>query len=107
MTVGLYLILRSVSRAQRHPGIGPEISESVKAIYNAVKVCGLSLLTGIAQLTSLKAPIEWEEVDVTPTLVNGKTAIPETAIQSVKKNTVALKGRSTHLCSLSQYLSSL
>ncbi|KIM25594.1 hypothetical protein M408DRAFT_17254 [Serendipita vermifera MAFF 305830] len=56
-------------------GIGPEISESVKQIYTAAKV-----------------PIQWEEVDVTPILVNGKTAIPEAAIHSVKKNTVALKG---------------
>ncbi|KAG8802636.1 NAD-dependent isocitrate dehydrogenase, partial [Serendipita sp. 399] len=56
-------------------GIGPEISQSIKDIYTAAKV-----------------PIEWEEVDVTPILVNGKTAIPDAAIQSVKKNTVALKG---------------
>jgi isocitrate dehydrogenase (NAD+) len=39
-----------------------------------------------------QAPIEWEEVDVTPILVNGKTAIPQKAIDSIKKNTVALKG---------------
>ncbi|VDB85401.1 unnamed protein product [Peniophora sp. CBMAI 1063] len=56
-------------------GIGPEISESVKNIYDAAKV-----------------PIQWEEVDVTPILKNGKTAIPDSAIQSVRKNTVALKG---------------
>ncbi|CAG7848684.1 Isocitrate dehydrogenase [NAD] subunit 2, mitochondrial; AltName: Full=Isocitric dehydrogenase; AltName: Full=NAD(+)-specific ICDH; Flags: Precursor [Serendipita indica DSM 11827] len=56
-------------------GIGPEISQSIKDIYTAAKV-----------------PIQWEEVDVTPILVNGKTAIPDAAIQSVKKNTVALKG---------------
>ncbi|PVG03678.1 putative IDH2-isocitrate dehydrogenase subunit 2, mitochondrial [Serendipita vermifera] len=56
-------------------GIGPEISQSVKDIYTAAKV-----------------PIQWEEVDVTPILVNGKTAIPKEAIESVKKNTVALKG---------------
>ncbi|KAG7529524.1 hypothetical protein FFLO_05592 [Filobasidium floriforme] len=56
-------------------GIGPEIAESVKSIFSAAK-----------------APIQWEEVDVTPTLVNGKTAIPADAIASVKKNTVALKG---------------
>jgi len=31
-------------------------------------------------------------VDVTPTLVDGKTAIPKPAIDSVRKNTVALKG---------------
>ncbi|KAG8745795.1 NAD-dependent isocitrate dehydrogenase [Ceratobasidium sp. 414] len=52
-------------------GIGPEISEAVKAIY---------------------VPIEWEEVSVTPILKDGKTVIPDTAIESVKRNTVALKG---------------
>jgi isocitrate dehydrogenase (NAD+) len=56
-------------------GIGPEIAESVKNIFSAAK-----------------APIQWEEVDVTPSLVNGKTTIPADAIASVKKNTVALKG---------------
>ena len=39
-----------------------------------------------------QVPIQWEEVDVTPILKNGKTAIPDAAIQSVRKNTVALKG---------------
>lgn len=56
-------------------GIGPEISKSVKSIFAAAK-----------------APIEWESVDVTPILVDGRTAIPDAAIQSVKKNLVALKG---------------
>ncbi|KZP32998.1 mitochondrial NAD-dependent isocitrate dehydrogenase subunit 2 precursor [Athelia psychrophila] len=56
-------------------GIGPEISESVKAIYTAANV-----------------PIEWEEVSVTPVLKGGKTVIPENAIVSIKRNTVALKG---------------
>ncbi|KAL9712917.1 NAD-dependent isocitrate dehydrogenase [Leucoagaricus gongylophorus] len=56
-------------------GIGPEISQSIKDIYAAAKV-----------------PIEWEEVSVTPVLKGGKTVIPEAAIQSVKRNTVALKG---------------
>ncbi|KAJ8515068.1 hypothetical protein ONZ45_g7463 [Pleurotus djamor] len=56
-------------------GIGPEISESIKDIYTAAKV-----------------PIQWEEVSVTPILKGGKTVIPDAAIQSVKKNTVALKG---------------
>jgi isocitrate dehydrogenase (NAD+) len=56
-------------------GIGPEIADSVRAIFSAAK-----------------APIEWEEVDVTPILVKGKTAIPDKAIDSVRKNTVALKG---------------
>jgi len=56
-------------------GIGPEIAESVKDIYTAAKV-----------------PIEWEEVDVTPTLVDGKSTIPQASIDSIKKNTIALKG---------------
>ena len=34
----------------------------------------------------------WEEVDVTPVLINGVSSIPENAIVSIKKNTVALKG---------------
>lgn len=56
-------------------GIGVEISKAVKDIYHAAKV-----------------PIDWEVVDVTPTLVNGKTTIPQSAIESVNRNKVALKG---------------
>ncbi|GMK56375.1 hypothetical protein CspeluHIS016_0302150 [Cutaneotrichosporon spelunceum] len=56
-------------------GIGPEIAESVRKIYAAAKV-----------------PIVWEDADVTPILKDGKTAIPDEAIHSIKKNTVALKG---------------
>ncbi|KAG0347040.1 NAD-dependent isocitrate dehydrogenase [Podila humilis] len=56
-------------------GIGPEISESVVKIYKAAGV-----------------PIEWEPVSVTPVIKNGKTAIPDEALHSIKKNTVALKG---------------
>lgn len=56
-------------------GIGPEISQSVKDIFAAAK-----------------APIKWESVDVTPRLKDGKTVIPDEAIQSVEKNYVALKG---------------
>ncbi|OCF34862.1 isocitrate dehydrogenase, NAD-dependent [Kwoniella heveanensis CBS 569] len=56
-------------------GIGPEIAQSVKEIFAAAK-----------------APIKWEEVDVTPILKDGKTVIPDDAITSIKKNTVALKG---------------
>ncbi|KAK4056210.1 NAD-dependent isocitrate dehydrogenase [Microbotryomycetes sp. JL221] len=56
-------------------GIGPEISESVKAIFDRAKV-----------------PINWEEVDVTPILVDGVSTIPQDAIDSIKKNTIALKG---------------
>jgi isocitrate dehydrogenase (NAD+) len=56
-------------------GIGPEISQSVKDIYTAAKV-----------------PIKWESVDVTPTLKDGKTVIPDEAIDSISRNFVALKG---------------
>jgi len=56
-------------------GIGPEISLAVKDIFAAAK-----------------APITWEPVDVTPILKYGKTAIPDEAIASIKKNFVALKG---------------
>ncbi|KAI7878139.1 isocitrate dehydrogenase, NAD-dependent [Lichtheimia hyalospora FSU 10163] len=56
-------------------GIGPEIAESVKRIFAAAK-----------------APIDWEEVDVTPILKDGKTSIPQDAIDSVRSSTVALKG---------------
>jgi isocitrate dehydrogenase (NAD+) len=56
-------------------GIGPEISQSVKEIYAAAKV-----------------PIKWHSVDVTPTLKDGRTVIPDEAIESVRRNYVALKG---------------
>ncbi|KNZ53569.1 isocitrate dehydrogenase, NAD-dependent [Puccinia sorghi] len=56
-------------------GIGPEISESVKAIYAAAKV-----------------PITWEERDVTPVIVDGRSTIPQDAIDSIHQTTVALKG---------------
>ncbi|EIM21608.1 hypothetical protein E3Q22_00788 [Wallemia mellicola] len=56
-------------------GIGNEISDAVKKIYEAAKV-----------------PIKWEEVDVTPSLVNGKSTIPQYSIDSIKANTIALKG---------------
>ncbi|KAJ5181876.1 hypothetical protein N7449_012023 [Penicillium cf. viridicatum] len=56
-------------------GIGPEISQSIKDIFEAAK-----------------APIKWESVDVTPILKDGKTAIPDDAIASVRRNYVALKG---------------
>lgn len=56
-------------------GIGPEISQSVKDIFSAAK-----------------APIKWESVDVTPQLKDGRTVIPDKAIDSVKTNFVALKG---------------
>lgn len=47
----------------------------------------------------LQVPIEWEEVSVAPILKGGKTVIPDAAINSVKKNTVALKG-ACRLCRL-------
>ncbi|KAK4631791.1 Isocitrate dehydrogenase [NAD] subunit 2, mitochondrial [Fulvia fulva] len=56
-------------------GIGPEIAQSVKDIYNAANV-----------------PIKWEPVDVTPQLKDGKTVIPDSAIDSISRNLVALKG---------------
>ena len=56
-------------------GIGPEISVSVKKIFEAEKV-----------------PIVWEEVNVYPILKDGKTTIPEDALHSINRNKVALKG---------------
>jgi isocitrate dehydrogenase (NAD+) len=56
-------------------GIGPEIAQSVKDIFSAAGT-----------------PIAWESCDVTPILKDGKTAIPDAAIDSIKKNKVALKG---------------
>ncbi|KTW25990.1 hypothetical protein T552_03264 [Pneumocystis carinii B80] len=56
-------------------GIGPEISTSVQKIFEAAQ-----------------APIKWEPVDVTPVFVNGKMTIPEATIESIHRNTVALKG---------------
>ncbi|KAA1100216.1 NAD-dependent isocitrate dehydrogenase [Puccinia graminis f. sp. tritici] len=56
-------------------GIGPEISESVKAIYSAVKV-----------------PITGEERAVTPVNVDGRSTISQDVIDSIHQTTVALKG---------------
>lgn len=56
-------------------GIGPEISHSVKEIYKAANV-----------------PIEWLPVDVTPKIVDGKTAIPADTIEAINKYKIALKG---------------
>lgn len=57
-------------------GIGPQISESVKEIFAAADV-----------------PIEWEEHEVYPILEkNGKTRIPQPAIDSIFKNKIGLKG---------------
>ncbi|KAG8667252.1 NAD-dependent isocitrate dehydrogenase [Fusarium poae] len=56
-------------------GIGPEIAQSVKEIFAAAKT-----------------PIAWEPVDVTPIIKDGKTAIPDAAIENIQKNKIALKG---------------
>lgn len=56
-------------------GIGPEISQSVKDIYSAADV-----------------PIKWEPIDVTPSLKDGRTVIPDESIASIQKNFIALKG---------------
>lgn len=56
-------------------GIGPEISQSVKDIYEAANV-----------------PIKWEPCDVGPIIKDGQTAIPDEAVASIEKNFVALKG---------------
>lgn len=39
-----------------------------------------------------QAPIKWDPVDVTPQLKDGRTVIPDKAIDSVKTNYIALKG---------------
>ncbi|KAI9897023.1 hypothetical protein N3K66_008045 [Trichothecium roseum] len=56
-------------------GIGPEIAQSVKDIFSAAK-----------------APVAWEPCDVTPILKDGRTAIPDLAIENIQKNKIALKG---------------
>jgi isocitrate dehydrogenase (NAD+) len=56
-------------------GIGVEIAQSVRKIFS---VAG--------------APIDWEEVDVKPVLINGRSTIPEKAKVSIHKNKISLKG---------------
>ncbi|KAK4042845.1 hypothetical protein C8A01DRAFT_33095 [Parachaetomium inaequale] len=56
-------------------GIGPEIAVAVKDIFAAAKT-----------------PINWEPINVDPILKDGKTAIPDAAIESIRKNKIALKG---------------
>ncbi|KAL6881422.1 hypothetical protein J3F83DRAFT_722226 [Trichoderma novae-zelandiae] len=56
-------------------GIGPEIAQSVKDIFSAAKT-----------------PIAWEPIDVTPIIKDGRTAIPDAAIENINKNKIALKG---------------
>lgn len=60
--------------------------------------------TNCAVDTLSQVPIEWEEVSVAPILKGGKTVIPDVAISSVKKNTVALKGPLATPSSSSLYL---
>ena len=50
-----------------------------------------SLRSGI-QADRSQAPIKWDSVDVTPQLKDGRTVIPDKAIDSVKTNFIALKG---------------
>jgi isocitrate dehydrogenase (NAD+) len=66
---------RTSPRPSNHTLHRPEIATSVKDIFSAAN-----------------APIKWESVDVTPTLKDGKTVIPDEAIDSVTRNFVALKG---------------
>ena len=39
-----------------------------------------------------QTPITWEPINVDPILKDGKTAIPDAAIESIKRNKIALKG---------------
>jgi len=73
-------------------GIGPEISQSVIDIFAAAKVRSPPVPVTKKLSNSNQAPIEWESVDVTPHLKNGRTVIPDKAVESVEKNFVALKG---------------
>lgn len=41
---------------------------------------------------TLQAPIDWEEVTVTPVLINGRSTIPEKARKSIHTNKISLKG---------------
>ncbi|KAF5271838.1 hypothetical protein FQR65_LT05069 [Abscondita terminalis] len=57
-------------------GVGPEISEAVKKIFETAKV-----------------PIQWDPVDVTPVKgPDGMFGIPQKAIESMNKNKIGLKG---------------
>ena len=46
----------------------------------------------LAHADIMQAPVSWEPVDVTPILKDGKTTIPDAAIESIRRNKVALKG---------------
>jgi hypothetical protein len=90
-------------------GIGPEISQSVKQIFAEIKascfpICSLETVFvvsrtkkknfGISRADSFEqVPINWEEVSVAPIIKDGRQTIPEEAIESVRKNTIALKGQ--------------
>lgn len=56
-----------------------------------------------------QAPVAWESCDVTPILKDGKTAIPDLAIENIKKNKIALKGPLAvgHWCAQDQSPASL
>ena len=56
-------------------GIGPEISDAVQKIFASAKV-----------------PIEWIPVDMTPSLINGKTTLPKDTVDTIYKHKIALKG---------------
>ena len=93
-------------------GIGQEIAQSVKQIFAAAKVCEVyadyrrnlflflfchfSLISHtfshVFRARSSQAPIDWEEVDVTPLLVKGRSTIPDRAKESIHRNKLALKG---------------
>lgn len=74
-------------------GIGPEISQSVKDIFTAAGVrYDFFSLKEYPGIDEIKVPIQWDPIDVTPQLKNGRTVIPDRAIESIEKNYVALKG---------------
>lgn len=57
-------------------GIGPEISQAVRTVFEAADV-----------------PIEWDVVDVKPVrLVDGRMGISPSTISTIKKNKIGLKG---------------
>lgn len=39
-----------------------------------------------------QTPIAWEPIDVNPIIKDGRTAIPDAAIENINKNKIALKG---------------
>lgn len=59
----------------------------------SIVACELTVQKSVVDIfKAANIPIEWEDCDVTPILKDGKTAIPDRAIESIRKNTVALKG---------------